>query len=256
MLTVELLLRAGSTALGVAVALAIAARCGGRRGGIVAGLPTTTLATLLWLATEHGTPFAAAAANGAVGACAVYALFAWAYARAAARFGAPWALLTGCLAATPGWLAVWWASLPLVALAIGATTLCLVLRRTLPSGQPAAAARAARRWESALAAAAAGGISAGVCAAAGWLSPQLCGLLAALPLVGTAAAICQQRQGGAPAVSRFMDGYLTGLIGKAVFCAGFALLVEPLGWPGALAAASACGWAAALWSDRGARRAA
>jgi len=49
--------------------------------------------------------------------------------------------------------------------------------------------------------------------------PQLCGLIATIPVIGLTTMIAGHRQGGAPLMLRVLDGYLTGMLAKAAFLA-------------------------------------
>ena len=69
--------------------------------------------------------------------------------------------------------------------------------------------------------------------------PQLCGLVAAIPLVGMFAMHAGYRQGGAPLMLRVLGGYLDGMAAKAAFLGALALAwalgagawAWPTGWP-------------------------
>jgi hypothetical protein len=72
--------------------------------------------------------------------------------------------------------------------------------------------------------------------------PQFCGLVAALPLIGTFAVSASYRQGGAPLMLRVLGGYLDGMTAKAAFLGAlggaWALGAGAWAWPLALAAAA------------------
>ena len=72
--------------------------------------------------------------------------------------------------------------------------------------------------------------------------PQLCGLVAAIPLIGMFALHAGYRQGGAPLMLRVLGGYLDGMAAKAAFL-GTLALAWALGagawaWPIGFAAAA------------------
>jgi hypothetical protein len=73
--------------------------------------------------------------------------------------------------------------------------------------------------------------------------PQVCGLVAATPVIGMCALYAGYRQGGAPALFGVLGGYLDGMLAKAVFLGtlGFAWAAGAgaWAWPLALAAAAA-----------------
>src|SRR5947209_1360258 len=58
-----------------------------------------------------------------------------------------------------------------------------------------------------------------VCELARHSGPHLCGLVAAIPLVGTFATVAGYRQGGTPLMLRVVGGYLDGMAAKAAFLA-------------------------------------
>jgi len=78
-------------------------------------------------------------------------------------------------------------------------------------------------------------------------SPQLCGLVAAIPLVGMFALHAGHRQGGAPLMLRVLGGYLDGMAAKAAFLGALALAwaldAGAWAWPIGLAAAAIALWA-------------
>src|SRR4051794_22050881 len=89
------LLKAVLTA-GTVLLVMVTAREGGRRlAGLVAALPTITAPTLAWLVHDEGMPFAVSAAVGSVAACAMLAVFALGYARAARHGSAAIAIVCG-----------------------------------------------------------------------------------------------------------------------------------------------------------------
>lgn len=97
---------------------------------------------------------------------------------------------------------------------IGAARLALRRRRAnLP--RPAA-----RRTGVALAMAVAGAMSLVVSALARHGGPQVCGIVAALPVLGACATVAGYRDGGLPVMLAVLGGYLDGMLAKAVFLAG------------------------------------
>lgn len=256
----EFVIRGLLTAFAVALVLQAARRAGLQASGALAGLPVTTLPALLWLATTRGEVFAAQAATGAVIASAAWASLAGLY-------------VLGALRVRPA-IALWGASLPALGVAavgsrfeampalvlLGATLICgSVLRclRDVPAVNCAGGASGPSRW---LVPAVAGTGSAVISALALVLPPVVCGLLAALPVIGASGAWVQHNRGGTPAVALFARGYVAGLLAKAAFCASFAELLLRLPWPGALllaaVAATACGTSVGLWACASTRPAA
>lgn len=85
---------------------------------------------------------------------------------------------------------------------------------------------------------AAGAMSALVSALSRHGSPEFCGLVAALPVLGGCATFAAHREGGAMLALQVLGGYLDGMWAKAAFLAA-------LGWAWA-AGAGSWAWAAAL----------
>ena len=84
-------------------------------------------------------------------------------------------------------------------------------------------------------------------------APQVCGLVAAVPVIGMCALYAGYRQGGAPVMFGVLSGYLDGMLAKAAFLGtlGFAWAARAgaWAWPAALAAG-----AVALLAQRRCRR--
>jgi hypothetical protein len=239
------------TAAIVAMLLALSARVGRRGAGVLAGLPTITGPALCWLAAEHGNDYAGQAAIGSVAACAVCALFALAYERASRRLGALAALVLACTVAgvpTPALQALSGdLATALVVAALAAAGACALM-----SDRAADAAAATRPapgrggHDIVLTAFVAGAVSGVVAWAAPATGPFWAGVLASPPLLAAAVAVHEHARGGRGPAQRFLRGYVAGLVGRAAFGAGFALLIAPLGIAAAtlVAAAAGCVFAA------------
>jgi hypothetical protein len=234
------------TAAIVALLLGASTRFGRRGAGLLAGLPTITGPALWWLAVEHGHDYAGQAAVGSVAACGLCALFALAYERASRRLGAFTALAVACLAAA--------LSLPLLQALSGDLSSALAIAGLVAGGacvlmsdrgiEPAASARPAassRRHDIALTALVAGAVSGVVAWAAPATGPFWAGVLASPPLLAAAVAVHEHASAGHDTAQRFLRGYVAGLIGRAAFAAGFALLVAPFGVATATLVATAVG---------------
>ena len=239
------------TAAIVALLLAVSTRFGRRGAGLLAGLPTITGPALWWLALEHGHDYAGQAAVGSVAACALCALFALAYERASPHVGALTALVVACLVAAlsvpllqalSGNLA---SALAIAVLVAGGASILMSDRAaaTASSARPPAAGR---RHDIALTALVAGVVSGGVAWAAPATGPFWAGVLASPPLLAAAVAVHEHASAGHDTAQRFLRGYVAGLIGRAAFAAGFALLVAPLGAAPATLVAAVAGCAFAL----------
>jgi hypothetical protein len=88
----------------------------------------------------------------------------------------------------------------------------------------------------------AGGMSLIVSALSQHAGPQLCGMIAALPLVAMFALHAGHRQGGSASMLLVLGGYLEGLLAKAAFLAALSAAwaggAGGWAWPLALAAAA------------------
>jgi len=234
--------KAALTATSVALLLKVAQMFGRRAAGILAGLPTVTGPALVWLALEFGGDYATLAAVGSVAACAMCAVFALAYDYASRVGGIPAALGlatgTSLLAALP----LHWASTGvLVALAISAVV-SVVVFSAMPEGRERAEPAHRLRGELALTALVSGAVSGAVAASAPAVGPFWAGVLASPPLIAAAVAMHQHAFVGHASVRRFLRGYVAGLLGRAVFAAGFAWLLASIGATSAalLAAIAGC----------------
>jgi hypothetical protein len=118
-----------------------------------------------------------------------------------------------------------------------------VLGRTAFPRVPIAgpARHAGRRNGTVLAMATAGTMSLLVSELARHSDPHLCGLVAAVPLVGMCATVAGYREGGAGVMLRVLAGYLDGMAAKAAFLAalGAAWMLGAGAWAWLLALAAA-----------------
>jgi hypothetical protein len=225
------------TTMTVALVLLVAQSFGRRLAGMLAGLPVITAPALLWITAEQGAGFAAKCAVGSIAACGLMALFALTYERLSRRLG-PGLTLIGSLA-IGGMVALPMTLLqghPLRASALSAV-LCIAVVLLLPSGGANAGQVRRMRGEIPLTAVAAGLVSVVISLAARELGPFWSGLLAALPIISAAALVTLHLTSAHESIERFLRGYVTGLIGKAVFALTFAVLIVQTGVVVAIAAA-------------------
>lgn len=228
------------TGASVAALLVVARWLGQRIAGALAGLPTVTGPALVWLALDRGTAYAAEAAIGSVAACALCSLFALAYDRASRYAGIGTALAIAVVAAALAAPPLQWLESGLaLSLAIAAPASLLAYAAMPERSGHVAAVRV--RGEVALTAIVSGAVSAVVALSAGTVAPFWAGVLASPPLIAAAVAMQQHRSADHSAVRRFLRGYVGGLLGRAVFGTGFALLLAPLGLAAATALASVAG---------------
>jgi hypothetical protein len=207
----------------------VARRFGPRVGGLTAGLPVVAGPILLAYAIEHGRAFAATAAAGTLTGLVSLIAFVVVYGRLAQRVLWVVSMLAGWLAfacATAVFSAI---SLPLgvslalsaVALAIGLATLPRARsEQRVPAKPPA--------WDLPLRAACAVALVLTLTAVAGWLGPQVSGLLAPFPIIATVMATFTHAQHGTEQLLRMLRGLLSGFGAFALFCFSLALLLRHL----------------------------
>ena len=198
------LAHAALSAAAVGTLLWILRRSGPRAGGLAAAVPINSLPALFWLSQQHGATFAASAALGALAGTALTVIV-----------GASFARLAGTRHAA--------------ARASSAA----------PAGRTPRATRG--RDAMLLPVATAALMSLLVSALARHSGPQLCGAVAAVPVVGMVATWAGWRRGGAAAMLQVVRGYLDGMAAKAAFLAtlgvGWTLGAGGWGWALGLAAA-------------------
>ena len=225
--------------------LILAASWAGRRwgeaiGGWLVGLPLTSGPIALFLALEHGTDFAAAAAAGSLGGALAQACFCIAYGRAATRLRWPFALALGsaAFAVAAGALQAAQLSLPVL---LPATLLALALVLVLvPRGRLTSFdVLALPRWDIPARMAVATALVVGLTAAAPLLGPRLSGLLATFPVFATVLALFAHRLQGGAAAQQVLWGLLLGLFAFAGFFLALAVAIERVGIAGGFAIAIA-----------------
>ena len=242
--------KAALTATTVALILAMAQLIGRRAAGLMAGLPTVTGPALIWLALERGADYAIDAATGSIAACALCALFAFTYERVSRRRGVPCALTFATTASLLIALPLQWLASGVLPTLLIAGTASLAVWAAMPDGTEAAGQTSRLRGELALTALISGGISGVVAVSAPVVGPFWAGVMASPPLIAAIVAMREHTCVGHVSVRRFLRGYVAGLMGRAVFGAGFALLLAPIGLTGAALLAIAAGCAFTLGAMR------
>jgi hypothetical protein len=214
-------------------------RFGPRIGGLIAGLPVVAGPILLVYALTHGRGFAAGAAAGTLLGLISLIAFVVVYGRLAGRL--PW--MASMLA---GW-----------AVFAAATALFSVV--SLPAGAALALAGAAiaaglaalprvpgslrmhappPSWDLPLRAGCALALVLTLTAVAGWLGPQLSGLLAPFPIIATVLAVFTHAQRGPEELVRLLRGLVSGFGAFALFCFTLAVTLRSLGTIAAFALAT------------------
>ena len=184
-MTIASLAPAALSAAAVAALLWILRRSGPRAAGLAAAVPISSLPALFWLSQQHGTAFAAGAALGALAGTGLTVVL-----------GASVARLTEIRHAAR------------------------LARQPAAPGAPIRSP--GRRSATLLSVATSGAMSLLVSELARHAGPQLCGIVAAVPVVGMFATWAGWRQGGAAPMLQVVRGYLDGMAAKATFLAALA----------------------------------
>jgi hypothetical protein len=211
-----------------------AASLAGRRwgqsvAGWFVGLPLTSGPVAFFLALDHGTGFAAAAAAGSLAGTAAQAAFCLTYSRTAGALGWPGALALGTLAfaaaavlcalARPSLTAL----LPLAVLSLAAA---LWLS---PRGATPAKVAARPRWDIPARMAVAAALVLGLTAVAPLIGPRAAGLTATYPVFAAVLAVFAHRVEGAAAARQVLRGLLIGLFGFTAFFFVLGVALQPAG---------------------------
>jgi hypothetical protein len=216
----SLLVRGCLTALAVALVLSLLRRAGPRWGGLAAALPMTSAPALAWASAEHGPDFAAAAAVAALLTTAMTGLFAMLYAHAARRCTPVGALSVAALPVVGLTVAAAQANCDLSSALCDAILMLLLCGGLLPTASDAATLPSAKRRHDLWMTATIAGLSTTVIGLiAPSVPPLVCGLVAAIPVIGMSTTVSVHRQGGAATVVHFLRGYLAGLWAKVAFLA-------------------------------------
>jgi hypothetical protein len=197
-------------------------------GGIVGGLPVVAGPILLAYALQHGRAFAGQAAAGTLLGLLSLTAFVVVYGRLAGRFR--WFVCMLC-----GWVAFALVTVALdgvtvaAGVALGLVCLGFALGLLLLPFQPPAtgcAPAAPPAWDLPVRAGCALALVLALTTAAGWLGPQLSGLLAPFPVITTVLATFTHSQRGAGEAVRLLRGMLTGFVAFALFCFALAVLLR------------------------------
>jgi hypothetical protein len=206
-------------------------RFGPRVGGLVGGLPVVAGPILLVYALAHGRSFAAGAAVGTLLGVVSLAAFVVVYGRLAPRL--PWAasMLLGWVAFALATVAFTAVKIPAgVALGVAGVGLVVALAWLPRPGEGLRNDAPPPAWDLPLRAGCALALVLALTGVAGWLGPQLSGLLAPFPVITTVLAIFTHAQRG---------GLLNGFGAFALFCFVLAVSLPVLRTGPAFALASA-----------------
>jgi hypothetical protein len=222
-----------------------ARRHGPRVGGLVGALPVVAGPILLVYALSHGRVFAAHAAAGTLLGLISLTAFVVVYARLAGRVAWPVGLLVGWLAFALATLLFSALSIATgVALALACAAFALGLALLPQPGGQAAPEQAPPLWDLPLRAACALALVLALTAIAGWLGPQLSGLLAPFPIIASVLATFTHTQRGVDETLRMLRGLLSGFVAFALFCFTLALSLPAIATAAAFALATAVALAA------------
>jgi hypothetical protein len=219
-----------------------ARRFGARTGGLIAGLPVVAGPILLAYALANGRGFAANAAAGTLLGLVSLIAFVVVYARLAQRLSWATSMVIGWLvfvaftAAFSGLHIPAAGALPLALAALMTGLLVLPRQRPLAHVPPPPPS-----WDLPLRAACAMTLVLSLTAIAGWLGPQLSGLLAPFPIIATVLAVFTHAQRGTGELVRLLRGMVSGFAAFALFF--FTLAVTLRHMPTAAAFALATGLA-------------
>jgi len=215
-------------------------RFGARIGGLIGGLPVVAGPILLVYALTHGPAFAAGAAAGTLLGLISLIAFVVVYARLAGRLSWTVSMLAGWsafAAATAVFSKVTLpagAALALAGAAIIAGLAALPRRpRSLRVHAPPPA------WDLPLRAGCALALVLTLTAVAGWLGPQLSGLLAPFPIIATVLAVFTHAQRGPEELVRLLRGLVSGFGAFALFFFTLAVSLPALDTMAAFSLASA-----------------
>lgn len=216
-------------------------RFGARIGGMLGGLPVVAGPILLVYALAHGSGFAASAASGTLLGLISLMCFVVAYARLAGRRRWWLSLLGGWAAFVVATFAFSFAPLP-PGVALGAAGVALpIALASLP--RPVAPAPIAQAslpsWDLPLRAGCAVALVLSLTAVAGWLGPQLSGLLAPFPVIASVLSVFTHAQQGREEALRLLRGLLLSYVAFSLFCFVLAVSLRSLGSAGGFALAAA-----------------
>jgi hypothetical protein len=238
------------TAAIVAIVLTVSRTFGQRIGGLCAGLPVVSALTLIWLALDQGSSFAAESATGIIAASGASAAFIVSYEWLSRRWPAALVLPISLIPAAA--LSIVAMRLHLSAGWIFAASIGLCVGGLACLNVPKQGALAAKNSGKSLllTVVSAGLICATVTSQSIALGPFHSGLLAALPIAGASIIVNYHLMSGHTAVPRFARGYIAGLSGQATFATVFSLAVAEAGAGIALGLSLAAGATTTLIAAR------
>ncbi|MHB8242904.1 MAG: hypothetical protein ACYDHN_13060 [Solirubrobacteraceae bacterium] len=216
-----------------------ARRFGPRIGGLIAGLPVVAGPILLVYALAHGRAFAAGAAAGTLLGLVSLIAFVVVYARLAGRLFWGASMIAGWLAFALATVIFSAISVPTgVALAIAGVGLVVGLASLPRPSHEQREHDTPPAWDLPVRAGCALALVLTLTAVAGWLGPQLSGLLAPFPIIATVLATFTHAQRGTDELLRLLRGLVSGFVAFALFCFTLAVSLRSLDVAAAFALAT------------------
>jgi hypothetical protein len=224
-LAVKLLL-APSFVVGASLA---SRRFGARVGGLLGGLPVVAGPILLVFALTHGRAFAAGAAAGTLLGLISLIVFVVVYGRLAGAVSWTCSMLAGWLAFAAATALFSMVTISAgVALALAGAAIAIALVALPPSPEVLAVEEPSPAWDLPLRACCTILLVLALTAVAGWLGPQLSGLLAPFPIIATVLAVFTHTQRGPQELLRLLRGLISGFGAFALFCFTLAVSLRTL----------------------------
>jgi hypothetical protein len=215
-------------------------RFGPRVGGLIAGLPVVAGPILLAYALAHGHTFAAGAAAGTLVGLVSLIAFVVVYGRLAQSSSWFMSMLAGWLAFAAATALFSALALPLgVALGLAAAAVLAGLAALPRPGDTPRGHLSPPSWDLPLRATCALALVLTLTAIAGWLGPQLSGLLAPFPIIATVLATFTHVQRGTDELLALLRALVSGFGAFALFCFTLSLSLQRLGIGAAFALATA-----------------
>jgi hypothetical protein len=208
-------------------------------GGLVAGLPVVAGPILLVYALTHGRGFAAGAAAGTLLGLVSLIAFVVVYGRLAGQVSWTASMLAGWAVFAAATAVFSMVSIPAgAALALACAAIVAGLA-ALPAGAEGLRDHApAPSWDLPLRAGCALALVLTLTAVAGWLGPQLSGLLAPFPIIATVLAVFTHAQRGPDDLLRLLRGLISGFGAFALFCFTLAVALPGLDTTGSFVLAT------------------
>ena len=204
-------------------------RWGPAVSGWLIGLPLTAGPVIFFLALDQGTAFASRAAEGTLLGVVSVTGFCLAYSWLSLRLGWLYCVLVSWAVFFALTIVLERISLPLALAFAGVVSLLVVVLKLLPDDQGQSGVTKSPGWETLLRMLVAAAFVGGLTSVAGFLGPQLSGLLTTFPVFATILATFTHHFQGAASARRLLRGVVTGFFTFAIFFLIIAGLLERWG---------------------------